>query len=281
MRRTIIGILTLFALTASLVSCRDIILENRTECPSFLFFDITNADRFYAEDEVYTTVYSHPKGSFMEDRTTNVKKIQDKEVYFVVKGTPAITGYGLIGYPNLIKDGSEWTIPLGQSYDPLFRYSYTEEVQNESFIVPVEFFKEHVNVTLQFVGIETFVTAGGRFPFDIVVKGNTCGIDALTGVPIRGRFEYRPKETTIGRFEFTLPRQADRDLELEFYGREAIYEREGYLETYDLYNILLELGGITWTEKNLPDVYIEIDYQQTEVTVAVDPWTETGLEYEM
>lgn len=271
--------LILIAATAALTSCREIILEDRTQCPSFLFFDITNSDKFLSLDDVFTNVYSHPKTALMEERESTVKSIQDKDLYFVVKGTSSVKGYGLLGYDGLIQNGSEWTIPVGQEYVSLFRYQYQEAIQEESFIVPVEFVKDYCHVSLQFVGMETFSLASGRFPFDIVVKGNTSGINALTGVPVRGAFEFRPEEKTIGSFEFTLPRQADRNLLLELYGREGLHQHPGFVDSFDLYDILLQKGGVTWTEKNLPDVELQIDYQQMTVTVNITAWESSSLEY--
>ena len=271
--------LFILAAAAALASCRELVLEDRTQCPSFLFLEITNAGRFLDLDDIHATVYSHPKSSLIDERETTVKSIQDKETYFVVRGTGAVRGYGLLGYDRLIPQGSEWTVPVGQDYPPLFRFHYLEPVRDESFIVPVEFVKDHCRVSLQFVGTETFPSSDGRFPFDIVVRGNTAGMNALTGVPVRGPFEYRPPEQTIGRFEFTLPRQADHKLLLELYGREGLHDRPGFADAFDLYDILRREGGITWTEKNIPDVDLLIDYQQMSVSVSITPWESSSLEY--
>ena len=272
-------LLILVALTA-LLSCKRLVYEDRTQCPSFLFFDITNYHAFETWDEVYATVYSHPAGALIDDAAETAKTIQDKDFYFTVRGTGAVKGYGLIGHDGLTHNGSRWTTPLGYDYKPLFRFSYQETVQEESFIVPVEFVKDYCKVNIQFVGTETFASTGGKFPFDILVRGNTTGIDALTGLPIRGPFEYRPEETALGHFEFILPRQADHELSIEFWGREGVYERTGHLNTYDLWDILFEKGGVTWEEKNLPDVDIIIDYVEVSFSVQVTPWDSTELHYD-
>ena len=90
-----------------------------------------------------------------------------------------------------------------------------------------------------------------------------------------------PQETGLGHFEFTLPRQADHDLVLEMYVKEGLYEYADFQTSYNLYEILRDKGGITWTEKNLPDVSIEIDFQETRVNVGVFPWGEQELEYRL
>ena len=37
---------------------------------------------------------------------------------------------------------------------------------------------------------------------------------------------------------------------------------------------------MTWTEKNLPDVDIVIDYQEHTVNVSVSPWSQETINYE-
>lgn len=267
------------ALAELLTSCRSVVLEDRTLCPSFLFFDVADASLFPEYSDVFTTVYAHPEGRLMDEANTNVSYIDDRLFFFTIRGTVAVKGYGLMGQEGLIRDDNIWTVPLGKDYVPLFRFGYMAAVEEESFTVPVEFTKEHSRVTVQFLGADTFEHAEGRFPFDITVRGNTSGIDALTGVPVRGPFEVRPEESGIGHFEFILPRQADHDLVLEMYAREGLYQYAGFRTTYNLYEILRDKGGISWTEKNLPDLYIQIDFQETTVNVGVYPWGEQELVY--
>lgn len=274
----------LFVLAAAcvcLLSCRSLVLEDRTDCPSYLFFDVTNAALFNPYDRVYTTVWRHPAGDLFGSDTPSLRDIQDRVFYYEVRKTEAVKGYGVLGMERCVmQKGSEWVVPIGEQFDSLFRFSYVAAVEPESFTVPVEMVKEYACVTLQFVGIETFSGAGGRFPFDVKVIGGTCGVDAFTGVPVRGPFEYSPGETSIGRFEFLLPRQADHDLSLELYGREGIFEQTGHIGSFDLYTLLEDLGGMNWLDRNLPDVYIEIDYQETIVNVEISPWITEDLDYE-
>lgn len=275
-------LLLVLALAAALPSCRSLVLEDRLECPSFLFFEITNAHLFAPYSTLYTTVDSHPEGSRIATGTPTVKAVQEGAYWVEVRRTAAVKGYGILGDSGrCIQRGDQWLIPLGQDADTLYRFAFAAAVEPERFTVPVELIKEHAKVTVQFVGVETFTSAHGRFPFEIAVKGNTCGIDAVTGLPVRGPFECRPAEGTIGRFEFVLPRQADQDLTLEIYGREYLWDPAGHLETLNLYELLLELGGITWREKHLPDLYVEIDYQAMEVSVQVAYWAQYELTFDL
>lgn len=274
-------ILTLAAASLCLLSCRSIVLEDRSTCPSYLFFDITNGARFNPYDQVYTTVQRHPAGGLLGSGTASLGDIRDRVFYYEIRKTEAVRGYGVLGTDGCVmQKGSEWVVPIGQQFDPLFRFSYTAAVRSESFTVPVEMVKEYAQVTVQFVGAETFSAAGGRFPFEVAVTGGTCGVDALTGLPVRGPFEYRPAETTMGRFEFRLPRQGDHDLFLELYGKEGLHEQTGHVSTFDLYTILEKDGGVSWEDRNLPDAYVEINFQEKSVNVSVSPWVTEDLEYE-
>jgi hypothetical protein len=274
-------LLLLLAAAVCLLSCRRLVLEDRADCPSFLFFDVTNAGLFNPYDRVYATASRHPAGELIAGATATLSDITGRVFFFEVRHAEAVRGYGVLGAERCImQNGSEWIVPVGNQYDTLFRFSYVAAVEPDSFTVPVELVKEYAKVTVQFVGVETFSAAGGRFPFDVTVVSGTCGVDALTGVPVRGPFEYRPVETSIGRFEFLLPRQADRNLCLELYGREGLSDRTGHLNTFDLFSILEEDGAMDWQARNLSDVYIEIDYQEALVNVSVSPWVTEDLDYE-
>ena len=272
----------LLVLALSAASCRGVVLEDRLECPSFLFFEVSNPEHFQQYEKVYTTVCSHPSGGLISSESPSLGSIVGKAYYVEVRNTEAVKGYGILGGgKNIEYRGDQWLIPIGCQSDSIYRFSYVANVLPDSFTVPVEFIKEHTKVSLQFVGMESYLDRDGRFPFDIVVRSNTCGIDAQTGLPVKGSFEYRPQESTLGHFQFTLPRQADNCLILELYGREHIYEREGFIGSYNLYQILLAQGGITWREKSLPDVRMELDYRETKVQVQVDNWEKEELGFEM
>lgn len=275
MKRRIFPSLLLLLLCA----CRSIILEDRLECPSFLYFDIVNGNKVAGYEKLYTSLFAHPDGRLMDGTTTSVKTVRDREFYFVVRKTEAVKGYGVLGYSQCYSEkGSEWVVPLGQQFDSLFRFSFQAEVEPESFLVPVELVKEHCKVSLQFVGMEDYITPDGRFPFEVIVRGNSCGLDVMTGVPVRGAFEYRPTESSSGRFDFILCRQADESLMLELNSREWVADLgSGVL---DLWRILHDSGGVSWNEKNLPDVQIVIDYVRTEVKVKVVSWESQSLIYE-
>ena len=272
-------LITLVAL--SLSSCRGWILENRIECPSFLFFDIQNSSEFLSNSKVYATVFNYPDGYLIDSDTTTVGDILDRNFYFAIKDELAVQGYGLIGLSHQrIADGTEVFIPSGMDSDPLFRFSYQSPTRDESFFVPVEFVKDHCKIHLKFKGIETFDTSDGIFPFTVIVKTNTRGIDGRTGIPLKGYFEYELQDDESGEFYFVLPRLGDEVLVLELYAKDGLYYTTGLVDSLDLYEILRIDGGIDWTAKNLPDLDIVIDYQMMNATVSVMEWEHQELNYD-
>lgn len=279
--RAVKKLLLLLLVAVPSVACRSVILEKRSVCPSFLYFDILNASRFDGYEKVYATAFMHPDGRLIDGTTTSVQTIGSGDFYFLCRNTEAVRGYGVLGHRLCYSDhGTEWVVPVGNQFDSLFRFSYVTQVLPESFSVPVEFVKECCKVTVQFIGAEYLSSADGVFPFDLLIRGNTCGIDVMTGTPVRGNFEYRPPEKTIGCFEFILPRQADHDLRMELYGRKGVSEQEGHVQTFDLWEALHETGGISWNEKNLPDIRLEINYVQSRISVEIIPWESRDLQYE-
>ena len=179
-------IFALIIAAAALTSCRSIIFEDRSACPKFVFFQVSNPEHFNPYDDVFSTVFRHPEGGHVAADKPKLREIQDLSYYVEVRKTDAVKGYGLIGWEGLIQNGNDWLVPLGMQADTLFRYSYTSDIGEESTIIPVEFVKEHAKVTVRFVGVESFKNAAGRFPFDVIIRSNTCGINGFTGLPVRG-----------------------------------------------------------------------------------------------
>lgn len=263
--------------------CRRVIFEDRSVCPSSLYFTITNEDLFKVSDTVYAKVYCQPEDIRAGEATTSIKEIVEQDFWFKVKKSEEWSGYGLLGVnkSHLVHD-SDWIIDEGEQGDPLFRFAYRVPGHEERYVAPVEFVKEHARVTVKFIHLDGFVRSGGRFPFSLVIKGNTCGVDAKTGLPITGPFRYEPEEDPDGTFRFILPRQADNALEMEFWAKPGLYEREGLVDTFSLSALFRQQASVDWEAKNLPDIYLEIDYAESVYNITAIGWEEEKeLTYEM
>ncbi len=270
-------------LAISACSCRSLIFEDRSVCPAFLFFDITNGELFDPAEPFYVAAFEYPSENRMNADTTTVKETQDKTFYLEVKRTESLYGYGVIGFEGTRLDAmTRWVVDEGQMYSPLYRCEYRSNAFGESFTIPVEMTKEHTKVKVKFKDFDRFPGTGGIFPFRAVVHSNTCGLDAQTGEPIKGAFKYEPKESPGGTFQFIVPRQYDRSLTFDIYGKEGLHETTDLVASFDLWSLFRENEDFSWDAKNLLDMEVEIHYVASEFTISVRPWSgeDVGWEYE-
>lgn len=273
----------LLALAGLATSCRSLILEDRMVCPSFLFFDIDNPGPLESYNRVRIASFSYPETNLTLADTTVLRRIQDKDYYMKVPKADAVQGFGVAGFDGaLVRNGSEVVVEPGENYVPLFRFSYRTPALEEKVLIPVELFKDYCRITLQFTRSDAFSCAQGLFPFYLVVSGNTVGIDGLSGLPVRGSFRYTPEEEQEGRFQVLVPRQADRTLQIEIWAKEGQYIEEGLLDTYNLWQLIQTDDRFSWDARNLPDLYILLDYTENKVEITVEPWIKEGsLSYDI
>ena len=257
-----------------LLSCQNLVMENRINCPSMLLFDIENADDFDGVNSVHIAAYSQTEDAFLRADTTIVDNIQDQSFYLQVKKSDAVKGYGIMGFEGARKKGEfQWVVDEGSNYVPLFRFAYDKApARDESVLIPVEFVKDFSRVTIRFTHFDQFVNAGGRLPFRLSVTGHTIGIDASTGIPVKGNFRYEPQEESAGTFRFIVPRQADHSLTMELYGIPELGQEEGLADAFNLWKLIREQTDFSWEDKNLADVYLEFDYTEARFRISVAEW---------
>ena len=246
-----------------LPACRAVVLEDRGPCPRLVLFEVSNAEAFDDYATVFVTASSLPREKVVGEVFTPSRDLRRKAFGFSVRETDALQGYGLIGSEGLYHQGSAWMAMQGRDYVPLFRFAYAVQLRQEETVVPVEFVKDYIGLTLQLVGSQTPVT--------LTVTGDTAGIDALSGTPVPGSFSCRPRQVGPGRFECHLPRPGGTDLELQLLG-------EGNSLRLNLYEILSRQASLT--QKNLPDFTLELDVETLSLHLNVSPWEEQILTYE-
>lgn len=266
-----------------LVSCRSLVVEERRNCPSFLFFDIANHGRLDSYHRVRIANFTYPESDLLVADTTVVSRIQDKSFYMKVPKSDAIQGFGIAGFDGaLIRGGSEVVVDDGKDFVPLFRFQFRTPAREEHVLIPVELSKDYCAITLQFTHTDSFSAQQGAFPFYLIIRSNTVGIDGLSGIPVRGDFHYRPQEEQEGVFRVLVPRQADRTLALEIWAKEGQYVEEGMVGSYNLWTFIQDnCEGFSWEARDLPDLYIEIDFTESKLAVTLQPWiSEGGIHYD-
>lgn len=258
----------------ALASCRGMILEERTECPTYLFFHIENGDRFDDNAKVDVTAFDAFTSKKMSADTTSIGPIQRRVFALPVKKSHSVYGYGITGHDNAcLRGDSEWVVAEGEDGAPLCHFSYRTVVDDgESTDVPVEMLKDYSNIEVRFLEYDAFTSAGGIFPFYLRFRGNTTGLNALTGIPTKGVFDFTPEEETAGLFRFTAPRQVDHALVMELWAKPGLYDDEGLICTFNLWDVLREREDFSWDMPSLPDFKIELSYREAAFRIQVMGW---------
>lgn len=253
--------------TLTLLSCRQIVLENRSDCPAFVFFECPEDCPVDKNEQVNLIVMDANTLEELASDRQQLKNIETGSYYLTIKKRPEIVSAGVAGVQMSSLNGSKLELPFGSQGDPLYRFSKRETLDDETAIVPMIMTKEFSRVLVR------FKSEDGVFPYHVVVSGNTCGIDLVTGRPIEGEFRFVPIESTPGVFLFTVPRQADYSLSLELWtGPGSKDGNEDHIDDLILWNALKHIDGFSWEMENLPDLLVEIDYVKASVTVLVNDW---------
>ena len=267
------------ALGCALGSCQSPIREDRSDCPATLFFEFIDSQGLQATDLMHLEAFPVLGAEGRVRDTTTVGAMDGKSYSLQVKRSDVVSVYGMACFGRSTRSGeSGWVVDAGKDGDPLYRFSAKASGMDEQAVVPVEMTKEHSTIRVKFTEFDQEKN-NGRFPYRVVVKGNTCGIDLYTGNPIPGPFRFLPDEGLAGVFVFTVPRQADHSLSLQLMDP-AGSDDESPADTLVLWNVLKQVEGFSWDLPNLPDLSIEIDYIRSQVTVSISDWqTESFIHY--
>ena len=265
--------LALAAILLLLSACRQLVWEQRDRCPVHLGFEIANADAFSPEERLHITVFGPSGTEPAAADSTLLREVQEGSFGFWMPVADEWSGYGLVGFENSrLEAPARWMIEEGRDADPLFRFDFHMERFEGSSVAQVELVKDHAKVHLQFLHYERFGAPDGTFPFEIVLVGNSCGVDGRTGVPLEGVFRHRPAEESAGSFRFILPRQGDNSLVMELWAKPGLSEREGLVDRLNLGSLLHQLGRVNWEAKNLPDLDLTLDYGEARLDIEVVEW---------
>lgn len=253
-------------LLVATASC-SLVLEDRQMCPAFVFFqrqEGTEPDDF---DKVWVKVMD---GDTMEELSADeplLEKMCSQEYSLAIPKREEILTCGISGARVSKLQGTVLTLPAGYQGDQIYRFFKKDRLTGEEFHVPLRFTKEFSRILVRFISEDEV------FPFNVVVTGNTCGMDIATGMPLQGEFRYVPPETEPGVYRFTVPRQGDYALSLELWtSPDSKGGTEEHVDDVVLWNALQNIKGFSWSMESLPDLTIDIDYVKSSVTVLVSDW---------
>lgn len=250
------------------VSCRSLVLEDRTPCPSFLFFHVEDTGGLPMDNEVVVEVRETMGLNVLASDKVSFEKMDSRSYFMEVLKSREILATGLSGVKNARPGGTGWTVKEGQEWDRIYRFWEKAPADGEETHIRERMKKEHSVITVRFNSGE------GAFPYYVVVKGGTSGLDMVSGKPVPGAFSYRPPEQESGMFSFSVPRQGDLSLKLELWAKPGFpgLQEEGLVDTIVLWEALGRIPGFSWDLENLMDISVDIDYVRSQVTVTVNDW---------
>lgn len=245
---------------ASVSGCS--VKENRSECPCVLMIDFNGveADRFpsvilsaLAEDGIITgeTVAEPCSGCFM----FSVPKKTGALNVTAVEGQPC--GPGLVRGRDA---GAGLVIPCGEDCPPVHFFVCGVDTSGETDSVRVRLFKNYCRMTVR-------LTTESPDDFDVRIRGNVCGY-GIYGEPLRGDFSHSPVPDDEGVRTVLVPRQTDSSLQMD------LVEDNGISRTFAIGEYIVSTG-YDWSDPDLRDIEVTIDFVKTELSLKISDWSET------
>ena len=229
------------------------IKEERGECPCRLIVDLAEVDSASISSvDIQLTC----KDGFVHKEKRHADSYDEEDIISVPQEEIFLNVcYGDNGMMN--PDGL--LIPEDSDCPPVYLYSTLVDASDREFVRKVV--KMRKNHCVMKIYVE-----GDGFPFDVTLKGNVCGYDA-SGCPVPGAFRYSPDEVGDSAYTVVLPRQLDSSLLLE------VNDGSDVLKVFAL-GEYIKACGYDWTEDDLQDLTVGIDYARTQIVITVKGWDE-------
>lgn len=235
----------------NLALCCCSVKEDRSACPCLLTMDLSAIDTSVvkvlnvlatsSDGIVFSDIVQSDDFSFLYAREVPHKDIR-------------VTLWGTAGIDDRLD------IPYGCECPALYMHAFDADTSGETFHEIVDMKKNHCRLTVLFDGEV-------EMPYSLTFRGNVCGYD-YRGLPSEGDFAcVAYPEGDVGS-QITLPRQLDSSLMLDV-------EDEGssLVKTFAIGEYLVK-SGYDWTEADLEDVTIILDYYVTGITITYKGWDE-------
>ena len=245
---------TLLAMAMATASCS--IKEDRRPCPCWLDMDISGC----ASQTTELTLSAWNSENIFSEKVT-VADYPDAYERTVTKGMVATSAY--CGLNESTVQGSRIIIPEGRQSDMLRMHSNLVDCTGEFARDSVQLNRQYATV---FLSMEDD-NAKEALKF-MEVKGEVCGIDYVTLEPVEGAFSYMTESDEDGVWTFRLPRQNEGSrLKLVTFA-DGVEKDSLPLDEW------IAKSGYSWLDKDLKDIYINVDYAVGKVSVVIQGWTE-------
>lgn len=239
-----------------LASCS--VKEDRSDCPCWLRLDLHPC--LDVTGDVYVTAWDDDG----ENRYfRNKVHVLDYASYYdqdVPRGLIHINVY--TSPVTNVEENHRIIVPLGEDFDPLYVYSNYVDCDDEFYVDTVRLHKQFANV---FIKLEK--SEKEDYPYEFFIESNVCGVDMFTLLPIEGKFRYDIPFNKEDVGMFTLSRQFENTDALTL----NIRNKGVTIETINLGEMARAMG-YSWETESLEDLYIGVDYADSEVSISISDW---------
>lgn len=187
----------------------------------------------------------------------------DSLYYMVPRGTVVLTAVSGVRIEEL-SEGS-MILPKGSSCDSLWTYTAEVDCRGETALAEVSLRQQFATVHLS---VERKGT-DGDYPYQLVLKSGVNGLSFPYCEPNEGLWSRPLVVGDDGIYLFRVPRQKDGSLSLDlFLDGEKV-------ESYPVGEHIVR-AGYDWTKDRLEDIYIGMDWGQTEAHIHIEAWEDGG-----
>jgi len=255
------------ALFAVLLCTSCSVHEDRRVCPAFLRFEVKNTKSLLPSRSVSFEVRSSGNGDRLGRDDQSLEVLGSDDYRMAIRKDLVDVG-GITGGAHGKLSGTRYTYPVGSPSDTIYHFHvHGIDATGEEATVPVVLTKEFSRLTVLFDHDET-----EDFIYDIRIRGNTCGLDLMTGEPLEGNFSVIPYNPSKGAFTTVVPRQRDDSLIIEIWANANNPTENGHLEDIELSKYLGYIPGFSWGMADLVDITVRIDYVRASFEVWIEDW---------
>lgn len=254
MHRISSTLLSLILITTSFPGCT--VLEDRRQCPCHLFLDLSScSDR---EDLEIVVAAGEQRSRFHFPAGSGVPPFVKIEVPKGQVGIAAFAPASEISFDAYL--GLD--IPTGEQCPPLWSDISLRHLTREREDMRVLLRKNYCRLEVR------ALNTGSDDDYRATFYGNVRGV-APDGSPLAGEFSCSLVPTGGGDCALRLPRQSDSSLSMQIETG-----AEGVLRTFAV-GEYLDAAGYDWSEADLQDASITIDFQASRITVRHASWVRT------
>ena len=188
----------------------------------------------------------------------------ESQLYNVPRGTVVVTAVSGVRLEEMA-EGS-MILPKGSACDSLWTYTAEVDCRGETAVA-------EVSLRQQFATVHLSVERQGNdgdYPYRLVLNSGVNGLSLPSCLPNEGQWSRPLVAGDDGIYLFRVPRQKDGSLSLD------LYLDGDRVESYPVGEHIVR-AGYDWTKDRLEDIYIGMDWGQTEAHIHIDAWEDGGV----